>query len=345
MSLAAFLVPTGIGASIGGFAGDASCYARELSDVCPLIVNPNVVNAAIFSGITDKMLYAEGFAIDEFFKGNIAFRPVKSNRIGIIFDKAIPQSVLNVHINTLNAMKMIYGYDILEPVITSDNVDVEFSLKESGISSGGIKNQQTLIEAGRKLKEQGATSIGVVCLFDEPEEDNYAQGNGVDIVGGVEAIISHILVKELMLPVAHSPAFEDITIPTEIVDPRAAAEYITPTFLPCIIHGLSQAPALIPIKKALDTDQKMTDLKALIMPYNSLGCVPVLQANAKNIPIIAVKENCSVLDVSADKLNIDVIEVQTYAEAKDTLKNLILAEELTRSFEASSLLYKINRQS
>lgn len=322
--VAAFIVPTGIGASIGGFAGDASCHAREIAKICPLIVNPNVVNAAIFSGITENMFYTEGFAIDEFFKGNLALSPVKKqNTIGIIFDKAIPQPIINVHINTLNAMKTIYGYKILEPIITDEEVGVEFSITDSGISSGSLKNSQTLIEAGKKLQNQGAEAIGVVCLFDEPEDDNYDKGEGVDIVGGVEAIISHILVKELGLPVAHSPAFEDITISTDIVDPRAASEYITPTFLPCIIFGLAQAPALKPIKEVQPHDISIKNLKALIMPHNALGCIPALKATENKIPIIAVKENCSVLDVTSSKLGIKVITVDTYKEAKEMLKEML----------------------
>ena len=60
MKIGAFIVPTGIGASIGGFAGDASTYARKLAEKCRLIVNPNVVNAACFSGISDNMLYGPG---------------------------------------------------------------------------------------------------------------------------------------------------------------------------------------------------------------------------------------------------------------------------------------------
>ena len=68
MKTGAFIVPTGIGASIGGFAGDASKWARKISKKCKLIVNPNVVNAACFSGITENMLYVEGYAIDKLFK-------------------------------------------------------------------------------------------------------------------------------------------------------------------------------------------------------------------------------------------------------------------------------------
>ena len=42
-NLGAFIVPTGIGASIGGYAGDASFWARKFASISKLIVNPNVV--------------------------------------------------------------------------------------------------------------------------------------------------------------------------------------------------------------------------------------------------------------------------------------------------------------
>lgn len=326
MNTACFLVPTGIAASIGGFAGDASCFARDLvrtKKPLQLIVNPNVVNAACFSGILPEMLYTEGFAIDEFFEGKIALRPAKNNKVGVIFDASIPKNVLNIHINTLNAIKMVYGVDIIGYEITKEPAGVEFWVEESGISSGGIKNLSTLIKAGQKLKDLGAETLAVVCLFDEPPEDNYAQGESVDIVGGVEAVISHILTKELTMPTAHAPAFCDVTISDEIVDPRAAAEYITPTFLPCILIGLQNAPHLIKIEEAQQDDIKINDLKALIMPYNSLGCVPVLEAHRRNIPIIAVRENSTILDVTAEKLGIKVIEVETYEAAKKVLEEIL----------------------
>ena len=101
MDKLAFIVPTGIGASIGGYAGDAGAYARKLSEKYTLIVNPNVVNAAGFSAINDNMLYVEGYALDLFFKEKIALRPNKANKIGVIFDKEIPQNILNIHLNTL----------------------------------------------------------------------------------------------------------------------------------------------------------------------------------------------------------------------------------------------------
>ena len=37
MKTGAFIVPTGVGASIGGFAGDASIWARKFAEKCRLI--------------------------------------------------------------------------------------------------------------------------------------------------------------------------------------------------------------------------------------------------------------------------------------------------------------------
>lgn len=323
MKTACFIVPTGIGASIGGFAGDASCFARNIAKhVRRLIVNPNVVNAACFSGISPQMLYTEGFALDEFFSEKIALRPTQNNKIGVIFDKSIPKNVLNVHINTINAVKTVYGVDIIGYEITKEPVGVEFLEEDSGISSGRINNTECLIKAGKILKDQGAQAIGVVCLFDEPPEDGYSQGEGVDVVGGVEAIISHILTRELKLPCAHAPAFKDVSISSDIVDARAAAEYITPTFLPCILLGLQNAPQIVPIDEASNQDITIKDLKALVMPYNSLGCVPVLEASKRNIPIIAVRENKTVLDITAKKLGIEVMEVKSYEEAEEKIRKI-----------------------
>ncbi len=316
--LIAFVVPTGIGASIGGFAGDASLFARDFAKKFNVIVNPNVVNAACFSGITDNMLYVEGWTLSQFMKGNLGLIPSSNNKVGVIFDKGISQGIINVHINTINAVKTIYGVDVIGYEITEKPCEVEFYNTESGISSGSVLNNKTLLDAGEKLLKRGAETIAVVCKFEEPPEDNYKDGEGVDIVGGVEAVISHYLTRELKVPVVHSPAFEDITISKEIVDPKAAAEYITPTFLPCILIGLNNAP-LISYKK-VEHYISVDNLKALIMPYNSLGSSIVADALKKNIVVYAVKENSSVLNITKDLINKnDIIEVNTY---KDCLKRL-----------------------
>ena len=307
--LGAFIVPTGVGASIGGFAGDASFWARKLAGKCRLIVNPNVVNAACFSGITDNMFYVEGYSLDEFFRGRLNLIPAWNNKIGVVFDKSIPQKVLNVHINTINAIQTVYGINVIGHEITKRPVGVEFFVNESGESVGNVKNLSTIKDSAVNLIKQGAEAIALVCAFPEDDCEDYANGIGVDPVGGVEAIISHYISKELKIPCAHSPAFENIQISTDIVDSRCSAEYITPTFLPCILIGLNQAP-----KFSITGGINVKDLDFLVMPYNSLGGIPVLESEKHNIPIFAIKENKTVLNVTKNKLGVNCFELESFED-------------------------------
>ena len=312
--LGAFIVPTGIGASIGGFAGDASVYAQKLSEKCKLIVNPNVVNAACFSGINKNMFYVEGYALDEFFRGKCNLIPSLKNKIGVVFDKSISHKVLNIHINTINAVKTVYGIDVVGYEVTDKSVGVSFYIDETGASAGNVKNLETIRDASQKLLNKGAEAIAIVCLFPDEESDDYANGIGADPVGGVEAVISHYISKELMIPCAHSPAFENTAISADIVDARCSAEYITPTFLPCILIGLNQAPKLSNTEGI-----NINDLDFLVMPYNSLGGIPVFEMQKLRKPVYAIKENKTVLNVDAEKLGVNCKVLNTYQELVDIL--------------------------
>ena len=306
MKTGAFIVPTGIGASIGGFAGDASCWARKLSKKCNLIVNPNVVNAACFSGITENMLYVEGYTLDEFFKGHLALTPSCDNKIGVIFDSSVSKEVLNVHINTINAVKTVYGLNIIGYDITDSDVGVEFFVDESGVSMGNVKNLDVLKKSAQRLIAKGAEALAIVCRFPEEQGDDYARGIGVDPVGGVEAIISHYISKEFKIPCAHAPAFDDISISTDVVDTRCSAEYITPTFLPCILLGLNQAP------KITVNGIGVYDLDFLVVPYNSIGGIPVMEALKRDIKVYAIRENSTVLDVKPENFSLKCVTINTY---------------------------------
>lgn len=309
--LGAFIVPTGIGASIGGYAGDASFWAREFSKKAKLIVNPNVVNAGGFSGINDNMFYIEGYSLDEFFKGNLNFIPSSHKKVGIVIDCAISETVRNIHINTINAVKTVYGIDCIYE-FTKNPVRVEFFLDDSGISVGKINAIEEVLKTSKSLIEKGAEAIAIVCLFsDEELNEEYENGIGVDPVGGVEAIISHYISKELQIPAAHSPAFEDYEVATNIVNPKAASECITPTFLPCILLGLNQAPLLT--TENSDGAISIDNLDFLIMPYNALGSTPVFEALKRETKVYAVKENSTVLNITKDTLKLDgIIEVEDY---------------------------------
>lgn len=319
--LSSLIIPTGVGASIGGFAGDASPAVKLISSICPVITNPNAVNGAVFSGINSNVFYTEGYSLNSFFKGEIALRPSKYNKIGVIFDSGIPDSVLNIHINTLNAIKSVYGIDVFAIEKTEKSVGVNFYISESNISTGTIENPDTLLKSAEKLIAKGAEALAVICYFppSEIDDDDYSINGGVDPVGGIEAIISHLISREFNVPVAHAPAFseDDSLITSKIVDRRSASEYITPTFLPCIILGLYNAPKIIENKNILAYDYSINDLNCLIMPNNSLGCIPVLECIERNIPIITIKNNVTKLETTAEKLCINkgIIEVNSYLEA------------------------------
>lgn len=321
--IALMVVPTGVGATIGGYAGDASKVAQKISKEIPLIVNPNIVNAAVLSGVTDDMFYVEGWAIEQLVKGNISLIPSKNNKIGIVFDKSIPKNILNVHLNTLNALQTVCDIDIIGYEITEESVGVDFYNTENGISAGSLTNPETLKKAGQKLLLQGANALAVVCFFEEPPEDDYENGEGVDIVGGIEAVISHYLSKELLCPCVHAPAFADITITDKLVSPKVSAEYITPTFLPCLLFGLKNAP-LIKCLENNDFGHYITykDLHSVCVPYNSIGSALVLDAIDKNIPVVAIKENKTVLNI--DKYSIgkqnDIIDIDSYNDYIEFIK-------------------------
>lgn len=313
--LIAFSIPTGVGAQIGGFAGDCGHIAREFAKYFKLMVNPNVVNAGIFSAITEQMFYVEGYAFDGILAGELKLQSVQKNKIGVIFDKAIPKQVLNVHINTINAAKVVWGLDIFKYETTKKDVGVKFTTS-NGFSSGSVENPKTILEAGKSLIRQGAQALAVVCLFEEHEDDKeYSNGLGTDPIGGVEAIISHYLTKELMVPVAHSPAFKELDISTEIVSEKASAEYVSSTYLPCILQGLSQAPQISP-----GGEISTEDIAALVVPSDTLGSKAVLGCIKNNIPIYTVKNPCQI-SVTCQKLKLDdIIEFDNYGVCLDFLR-------------------------
>jgi len=299
----ALSVPTGIGADIGGYAGDFGYIAREFSKYFHCIVNPNAVNGGILSAINYDMSYLEGYLFDEFFKGEISLnlkKPYETNKIGVIFDCAIPKNILNVHLNTLSALKMVQGIETIGIEYTKKPVGVEIEIKEN-ISSGSLKNPDELLICTNNLIKKGAQAIAVICFFNEDSEDeNYSNAQGIDPIGGIEAVISHLITKEFKIPCAHAPAFIDIDISEEKEHPKVSSELISSTYLPCIMQGLSIAPE---IKSYNQGEIKNKDIEYLIVPYDAMGSSAVLSCIENNVKIITI-ENKTVLNVTSDKLKI-----------------------------------------
>lgn len=297
--IVAISIPTGIGATIGGYAGDFGYIAREFSKHFHVIINPNAVNGGILSAINYDMSYLEGYLFDEFFKGKISITPKKpyeTNKIGVIFDSAIPKDILNVHLNTINALKMVQGIETVAIEYTSQPVGVELEI-QNGISVGKLNNSNVLLESASKLIQKGAEAIAVVCYFNEDSEDeNYSAGAGIDPIGGIEAVISHLIAKVFKIPVAHAPAFSNIDISTKIENPKVSSELISSTYLPCIMQGLSIAPKIGKYEKLTNKD-----VKYLIVPYDSLGSSAVLSSIKNGLNVITIKNETS-LNITQNKL-------------------------------------------
>ena len=63
-------------------------------------------------------------------------------------------------------------------------------------------------------------------------------------VAGAEAVISHLVTRVFGVPCAHAPACAPDP-PSASVAPRAAAEELGHTFLPCVLANLHRAPSLV----------------------------------------------------------------------------------------------------
>ena len=90
------IVPTGLGCSIGGHAGDASPVAKLLGACCDkLITHPNVVNASDINEMPSNTLYVEGSMLDRFLEGQIELKEVTRNKILVVANKPIKPDTIN----------------------------------------------------------------------------------------------------------------------------------------------------------------------------------------------------------------------------------------------------------
>jgi hypothetical protein len=244
------IVPTGVGASIGGFAGDALPVARAIAQISDtLITHPNVLNGAQLYWPIPNALYVEGYALDKFAAGCWGLQPVHQNRIGLILDSAIEPDLQLRHLQAVDAARATLGLNITDCVLTDRPLQVELRISQSGASWGTIGNPDSLLRAAEKLIEQARVeAIAVVARFPDDEGsgalENYRRGKGVDPLAGAEAVISHLVVRTFKIPCAHAPALSALPLDPHL-SPRSAAEEIGYTFLPCVLAGLGKAPQFV----------------------------------------------------------------------------------------------------
>ncbi|CAN0865242.1 Uncharacterized lipoprotein syc1174_c [Linum grandiflorum] len=318
------IVPTGVGAAIGGFAGDALPVARALSSVVDcLVTHPNVLNAAMMYWPMENVLYVEGYALDRFAEGVWGLEPVHQNRVGLVLDCGMEEELRIRHLQVADAARASLGLPVVEYTVTDTPLEVEKWVDpSSGQSTGRIRHPDSLLRAVRTLiSESQVNAVAVVGRFpddDVDDVDEYRQGMGIDVLAGVEAIISHLVVKEFQIPCAHAPAMLPLPL-TRTLAPKSAAEEIGYTFLPCVLVGLSKAPQYKVNSRSSETGCIYAgDVDSVVLPLDACGgdaALAFARSKGKKPLIIAVEENETVLDSTPDKLGIEVIKVSNYWEA------------------------------
>lgn len=328
--LTLLVIPTGIGCAIGGYAGDGLPAARLLAAASGcLVTHPNVMNGASLYWSDPRIHYVEGSALDRFAAGELALRPVRRQRLGVLLDAGIEDSLRLRHLQVAEGCRASLGLEI-GPVVTTDRpLEVSLSLGPSGMSWGRLGHPDALLRAGERLKALGATAIAVVSRFPDDNGSEalqaYRQGSGVDGLAGAEAVISHLLSGHLGLPCAHAPALAPLE-PDPRLDPRAAGEELGHTFLACVLVGLSRAPDLVSLGADLERRVAMADpglllpeaIGAVVAPAGALGGGAVLACAERGVPLISVANPC-LLQVTAGALGLPALAASSYSEAAGLL--------------------------
>jgi len=305
------IVPTGIGAEIGGHAGDAGPVAKLFATICDsLITHPNVVNGSDINELPANGMYVEGSALTQFLMGTAGLRKVRSNRLLLIVDNLENDPLdVNESINALNAARATYGLDC--PLIIKLDPPLEVILEKtnSGRASGSLSNLEGLLEVLNLYSDQ-YDAIALSTKFETILERYYDYfldaGNSVNPWGGMESLLTHALSLIFQMPSAHAPMAElkicDKFMQTT-VEPRLAAEWISKSYMQCILKGLQTSPKIITDPQRMSWKDVTTvhDVSCLVIPDGCLG-LPVFAALEQGIVVIAVKENKNLMKNDLEQL-------------------------------------------
>ena len=319
------IIPTGIGWEIGGHAGDANPVAKLLGSICDnLILHPNVVNASDINEMPENALYVEGSILDRFLEGEIELQKIRSNKILI----AANEPLHSVTINAASAARATIGANV-EIIGLDPPLQMEGRVLKDGRAVGAVSDWQHAVQQIEKY-EFDALALHTYIKVDDEVRLNYYENGGTNPWGFVEAMASKLMADRLDKPVAHAPCDPIEPLYDKIVDPRLSAEMVSCSFLHCILKGLHQAPR---IGKGLSVE----DIDCLISPWACVG-IPHKACLKKGIPVIAVKENRTVLN---DTMPNEFIFVENYLEAMGHLiamREGVAVESIRRPIEPTKIL-------
>ena len=293
------IVPTGIGAEIGGHAGDAGPAARLLAGACDtLITHPNVVNASDINELPENGLYVEGSVISQLLMGTVGLQKVRANRVMLIIDKHEDERICELAINAASAARATLGLDCPQVIEMDSPIRMRAEYSSSGRAVGQIEFFERLFEVLHKHKSK-YDAVALASIIDVPEklQMEYFQSHGelTNPWGGVEAMLTHAVTMLFGVPAAHAPMLESIemlNLRVGIVDPRMSAEAVSASFLHSVLKGLHRSPRIITDKMVFAHPGVLTaaDISCLVIPDGCVG-LPTLAALEQGIPVIAVREN------------------------------------------------------
>ena len=303
----AMIVPTGIGAEIGGHAGDATPAARLLAESCDkLILHPNVVNASDINEMPQNCLYVEGSVLSRLLMGTVSLDEVRSNNILVLIDEHKDSYFTDAAINSVIAANASAGITC-KPLKIGDALKMSAYYSSSGTASGEVEGIDKLLSIiSSEIDSFDAVAICSIIDLPNIKLTDYFSKEIVNPLGGVEALLTHTFSSLLNLPSAHSPMMEDRETMNEelgIVDPRKAAEAVSLTFLHCILKGLSVSPRIVTDPSLLIHDRFLSveDISCIVIPDGCLG-LPTLAALSQGIKVIAVRENRNLMKNDLSKL-------------------------------------------
>ena len=352
---AVFLVPTGIGAEIGGHSGDSGPVGKLLAAACDtLITHPNVGNAADINELPPNSLYVEGSVIADLLMGNVELRPVRSNRIVLLMERHIDPWFMDATVNMASAARAAAGIDIREVVVLEKNFTMRSVYASSGRAAGVVEGLESVFNALDRRAGQ-FDAVAVASLIRVPNhfhKDYFAdvEDQMVNPWGGVEAMLTHTLSRHYRVPTAHAPMMSSREVQTldfGPVDPRKAAEPVSCTYLFSVLKGLHRSPAICAAGKNPVTSGRIgaENIHCLIIPDGCIG-LPTLAAIAQKIPVIAVRgnRNCMKNDLAAlPGAQESVCFVDNYLEATGVmtaLRNGISLESVRRPISATKLSFE-----
>lgn len=324
---AALVIPTGIGAAIGGHSGDGGPVARLLAAICDnLITHPNVVNASDINELPENGLYVEGSVISRLLMGTIGLQRVRSNRVMLVIDRHRDSFFHEAAVNSASAARAAFGLDCPRVVVMSDRVLMRSLYSSSGRAVGRIEYLENLCRVLDEQRSQyDAVALSSVIQVPSHFHQDYFRDDMGDMVnpwGGVEALLTHTISLLFDIPSAHSPMMESkeiLNLDVGVVDPRKAAEAVSTTYLHCILKGLHRSPRIVSdlLERAYPGLLTASDVSCLVIPYGCVG-LPTLAALEQGIPVIAVRENRNCMKNSLEELPFSpaqLIIVDNYLEA------------------------------